>query len=558
MISEAALIKLKKRFDALDADSKFVKGVLNELERYVVPYRGRMFQKEVSEGSVEWDKYDHFDDTAVTAASILAASIHGAVLPNLQWFSMRFKDDDIQNIDKFSNWLDDSSKRIWHAIDNSNFTLEADELIIDMTGFGHGFMVRESGGDDEDELIFSMVPIKEALFQEGYNGEVPYFFRDLQWTAAKIVSKFGYENVPEEIQVKYDRASNTDERIKIVFAVFPRKDKKDADTTKPLIPTERPWGHVYFLHSDNTLIGEEGGYYENPVYSVPWRKVSGSQWGHGPGHLCLGDIKQLNQHRLMRTRAVEKAIDPANITTERGLLSNLDLGPRGLTIVRNIDDLKPYEGRANFSISTEEIMLYRTSIQQTFMVDRLELKDSPAMTATEVQVRYELMNRLLGPTMGRIKVNWLSRVVEDVYDVEFRAGRLLPMPDGLEGINEGKGAEIIVEFVGALATSQKSQQANDITQYAGTMAELSQFYPNLKYLINDDELGRELGRLKSIPEKIINGKDEASKEKRDDEKLIAEQQAILKAQAEGDAMKSQGEGGQAIIEAERASNGQSG
>jgi hypothetical protein len=505
-----------------------------------------MFQKDSGEGSVEWDKYDHYDDSAVVSASILAASVHGAVLPNLQWFGMRFKDDDLQNDDEISNWLDDSAKRTYSAIDSSNFSLEADELIIDMTGFGHGFMVREAGGSDEDKLEFSMVPIKEALFQEGYNGIPEYFFRKLEWSAAKIVSKFGYDNVPKKIQDKYDKAEQTDERIGLVFAVFPRQDKKDADITKPLNPLERPWGHIYFLHEGGEKVGEEGGYYEMPVYSVPWRKVSGSQWGHGPGHVCLGDIKQLNQHRLMRTRAVEKAIDPANITTERGLMSNLDLGPRGLTVLRKIDDLKPYEGRANFSISTEEILMYRQSIQQAFMIDRLELKDSPAMTATEAQIRYELMNRLLGPTMGRIKVDWLNRVVEDVFKTEMRAGRLKPMPAKLENVE----FEIVIEFIGALATAQKAQQANDLIQWATEVGNLSQLYPDMKYVVNDDELGRVLARLRNLPEKVVNGKDEAEKQKKAEEKVIAKRQLLEEAKAEGDAMKAQGEGNQAMAAGE--------
>jgi len=514
-----------------------------------VPFRGRMFTREQNEGSVEWDKYDKYDDTAVISASILSASLHGAILPNLQWFFLRFRDDDIQNNNEASDWLDDSAKRVYSAIENSNFSLEADELIIDMTGFGHGFMVHESAGEDDEELLFSMVPIKEALFQDGYNGQVENFYRNLQWTAAKIVSKFGYDNVPEKIQKKYD-ASNTDERIDVVFAVFPRREQLDADTTKPLAPDMRPWGHVYFLHAGNEILGTEGGYYENPVYSVPWRTVSGSQWGHGPGHVCLADIRQLNQHRLMRTRAVEKAIDPANVTTERGLMSNLDLGPGGLTVVREMGALQPYEGRANFSISTEEIMMYKAGIQQAFLVDRLEMKESPAMTATEVQVRYELMQRLLGPTMQRIKVQWLNKVVQNVFNIERRAGRLLEMPESIRKLNP----EVVIEFVGALATSQKSQQANELTQFAGQVAELSQSYPKLKYLINDDELGREMAKLRNIPEKVINGKDVAEKAEKDEAAALAKQQQLQMAEAEGQVMQAQGQGRQAMMQAENEAN----
>ncbi len=547
MLSKDDIIKNKKRFDTLDADTKYVKGVWNELERYVVPYRGRMFTNEKSEGAVDWDKYNHYDSTAVNAASTLAASIHGAVLPNLQWFYARYKNEEVQKTNEYSNWLAEAAKMVYQAIDASNFDLEADELILDLTGFGHGFMVHETRGDDDDDLDFSMVPIKEALFQEGYGGMVEFFYRSLEWDATKIVDKFGYDKVPEKIQKQYDDPQSRSNRIRIVFSIFPRRDNFKNDISKPLAVDERPWGFIYYCHEGNEILGEEGGFYENPVYSVPWRKVSGSQWGHGPGHVSLGDIKQLNQHRLMRTRAVEKAIDPANITTERGLVSNLDLGPSGLTVVRKMDELAPYEGRANFSVSDSEIFQYQSAIKEAFMVDRLQLKESPAMTATEVQVRYELMQRLLGPTMGRMKTQWLTRVVENVFKIELRAGRLPPMPAGLEDLN----AEIVIEFVGALATSQKTQQANNMVTYAGEVANLSQVYPDMKYIINADEYSRELANLRNIPEKAINGADEVKKQKSDDAKLIAQQQKLMEAKAEGEAMESQGKGQQAINEAQQ-------
>ena len=551
MLGEEGIRKLKKRFTACESESQVVRGVWNELEKYVVPYRGRMFIKGVGEGSVQWDKYDHYDDTAVISAQMLASSVHGAILPNLQWFDLKFKDDDVQNNNDAADWLADCAKRCFHSIDASNFSLEADELLLDMTGFGHGFMVSESGGSDEDELKFSMVPLKEAYFEEG--DEMPRtFFRELNWKPSKIVDKFGIDNVPKIVKDRYENPQSND-KMTIIFAIFHREDKKDADTSLPLAPTERPFGHVYFLLESGEQVGDEGGYYEMPVYSVPWRTVSDSQWGHGPGHVSLGDIRQLNQHRLMRTRAIEKAIDPANVTTERGLMSNLDLGPGGLTVVREIGALQPYEGRANFVVSNEELALLQNSIKQAFYVDQLQLKESPAMTATEVQVRYELMNRLLGPTLGRMKVDWLNRVVENVFNIELRAGRLQERPEYLE--QEGINNDVVIEYVGALATAQKAQLSQEVIQWAGQLAELSEPYPDLKYIVNAEELGRESARLRNIPEKIVNGADVVKEAKAADQKQQQQLMAAQQAQAQGEAMQAEGQGVQAMQQAEMGPEG---
>lgn len=534
--------RLKKRYESNYSMSTMARGTWTELERYVVPYRGMMFTKDANEGSVSWDKYDHYDDTAVIAAQTLSASMHGAILPNLKWFDFKFTDDEIQDTNEAADWLADCSKRVYSAILNSNFDLMADEMFIDIVGLGHGFMTAEADGLEEDELSFNMIPLKEAVFEEDHNGVPFYFFRKLEWTPTKIVSKFGIDNVPEIVRDKYNNPHQATETIPVIFAIFPRHEFLNADISRPLAPKVRPFGHLYFLETEGTQVGEEGGYYEMPVFSVRYRKVSGSQWGHGPGHVSLGDIKQLNQHRLMRTRAIEKAVDPANVVTERGLLSNLDLGPRGLTVVRDDKSLWPYESGSNFQISTEEIAMLQQSIKMAFRVDQLELKESPAMTATEVEVRYELMQRLLGPTLGRLKVDWLNRVVENVFNIERRAGRLLPIPGVIAGID----LDTEIEYVGAMAQAQKTQISNDMVQWATQIAELSPAYPDLQFLVNDDALGREIARLKAIPEKVINGKDEAATKKQDMEQVTQQQQLLAQAQAEGDAMKAMGEGQQAM------------
>lgn len=543
-LTPESLIFLKKKYDTLDSDSQVVRGVWNELEKYVVPYRGRMFLKDSGEGSVQWDKYDHYDSTAPQSQQTLTSSVHGAIFPPVQWFTMKFKDEALKNDGEAAKWLADTNKRVFHAIDNSNFTLEADELLLDLTGFGHGFMVSEIDGKD-NKLTYNMVSLKEANFEEGFDGNTAFFFRELEWSSVKLATKFGYDTLPKDVKKDYDNPKTSDRKFKVIFAVYPRNKFNDEDTTTMLDESKRPWGHCYFLHKTSEQMGESSGYYENPVYSVRWRKVSGSQWGHGPGHVAMGDIKQLNQHRLMRTRAVEKVIDPATMVTQRGLLSQLKLGPRGLTIVKDKDSIWAYESKANFSVSREELELLRQSIRQTFYVDQLELKESPAMTASEVQVRYELMNRLLGPTQGRLKVDWLDKIVENAFKLELREERLLPLPDILADID----LDIGVEYIGALSTAQKAQQANNITAWLAEGAELAAQFPDVKYTINAPKLWREVGRLRNIPEVGINDETKAKQLQEDEAEVLANQQRIEEKRMQGEADEAVGKGRQALTEA---------
>lgn len=546
-LTPQAILFLSKKYDTLDADSNVVRGVWNELEKYVVPYRGRMFTKDSGEGSVQWDKYDHYDSTAPQSQQTLAASVHGAIFPPVQWFTLNFKDEALKEDGDASAWLADTNKRIYHAIDNSNFSLESDELILDLTGFGHGFMISEADPRNGNKLTYSAISLKDANFEEGFDGQVAFFFRELEWTSVKLATKFGYDNLPDTIKKDYDNPKTSDHKFKVIFAIYPRDgfNESNVDTSKPLAASKRPWGHVYFMHKDKTQIGDSSGYMENPVYSVRWRKTSGSQWGHGPGHVCMGDIKQLNQHRLMRTRAVEKAIDPATMVTQRGLLSTLELGPRGLTVVKDKDSIWIHEAKANFSVSREELELLRQSIRESFYVDQLELKESPSMTASEVQVRYELMNRLLGPTQGRLKSDWLNRIIINAFKQELREGRLQVPPKILGDAN----IDIGIEYTGALSTSQKSQHANNITSWLAEGAELSQTYADIKYTMNAPVLWREVARLRNIPETGINDETEANKLQDDEAKVLANQQRMAERKLQGEADEAVGKGQQALTEA---------
>ena len=60
-----------------------------------------------------------------------------------------------------------------------------------------------------------------------------------------------------------------------------------------------------------------------------------------------------------------------------------------------MNNLEPIVNATNWN--ADQLMLgdVRASVRRIFFSDQLELNEGPQMTATEVQVRYELMQRLL-------------------------------------------------------------------------------------------------------------------------------------------------------------------
>ena len=193
---------LSRRHDALIADRSVAQQKWDEIERYVTPYRGRFFNDEKHEASVEWDKAEIYDSTAVSAHQNLAARLHGSLSnPSLRWFEIRFRDDKLNKEKHVSEWLSSANEAVYYALQDSNFNLEVNETYQDLCGFGTSFMFLETSRDEP--LMFKSIWLKEACFEQDWRGHVLRFYRLLNMRPAEIISKFGADKVPTEI-VKMD------------------------------------------------------------------------------------------------------------------------------------------------------------------------------------------------------------------------------------------------------------------------------------------------------------------------------------------------------------------
>jgi len=540
--------EIKQRYDALWSIRKTVEQDWDLIEKFITPLRGgKFFQDQSSEHEIDWRRgRDVFDSTAILAANTLASSIHGALTsPSTRWFSLRFRNDNLNLEDAATEWLQSCAETIWYALQDSDFNLEVNESYQDLVCFGNSCIIEEAESEVEWKGIdFSALPIREVYFEQNHKGQIEHFFRRLQWTALQILTKFG-EKVPDHIKEKAKQPGQADEKHTVIFAIYPRKGKEKANTSTLLTPEQRPFESKYILHASADEIGDVGGYYEMPAYLPRYQKASGSMWGFGAGTIAISDVMTLNTMVEQRLSAAAKAIDPPSLVTERGLLSDLDLSAGGLTVVRDINGAKVYESGARFDVAEGLIMDLRQNINRMFLVDRLELKESPAMTATEVNARYDLMQRLLGPVFGRLQTDFLNPMLERTFKILFRAGQFPPMPDVLAE----QSAELDVEYIGPMGRAQKSDMLGAMSQWMRDMAELGELYPELRMLPDAQNYGREMAKAANVPATIVRSKEEVD-EMVDAEKQDAlQQQQLEQAGMQGQAMQAVGAGAQSLQEA---------
>ena len=515
-----------KRFNTIHADRYVAEEVWDLLERFVYPLGGgKYFQPLNTEGEIEWRRRNIYDDTAVMGADTLAASLNGSLTsPASKWFDFTFLEPALNDDQASVEWLQLCSNKVWDTIQQSNFNLEAAEGYLDLSAFGNMTITQEPIDDLTWKGIqFHAVPLRESYFEEDEEGGPKCYYRLLKWKPSQFIAKFGRENCNDYICSRYDSA-NSD----LIYCVYKDEANKDADTNSVLSKEKRPYQYKYLLR-ESAFEFASGGYHEMPAYFVRWRRTAGSQWGYGPGHVALSTVLTVNELVKMVLESAEKVIDPVTLVQNRGVLSDLELEAGGQITVKDVDkSIKTYESNARFDVSALQINDLRSQIRRIYYVDQLELKESPAMSATEVMVRYELMNRLLGPTMGRLQKDLLDKVTINTFRQLYRAKQLPEMPD----LVKSAGGLPQVEYIGPLNRAQKSDEVAAAERWLGDLSNLSQLMPDLRHVPDPMEVSKYVAKGLNVPAKLSRSPGEVNERIKQEEEMRQQAMAAQMAQQE--------------------------
>ena len=167
------------------------------------------------------------------------------------------------------------------------------------------------------------------------------------------------------------------------------------------------------------------------------------------------------------------------------------------------------------------------------------------MTATEVQVRYELMQRLLGPTLGRLQQDFLDPLISRTFNILMRAGRLPEPPELVQELQ----AEYDVQYIGPLPRAQRMQVVESINQFIAGIAGIAELFPEALDIPDIDEMAREVAKLSGVPSKLIRDEKSVKAERDKKEAQKEKMEAAMQAQQAGRAAQEVGAGAMAMDEA---------
>ena len=515
---------IKKRLDRLGQERGTWEVNWQEILDYVMPRKADVVTLR-TRGEKRTEVL--FDSTAITANNLLAASLQGTLTsPSLPWFSIKLRDEELNENRDVQLWLEDTARRMYDTFNETNFNTEVHEMYLDLCSIGTAALFVEEGskGFDTDGIHFNCLHIAEYYIQESIDGKVDTLYRKYKLTARQAVQEFGFDNVGEKIQTA--SKERPDHKFNFIHAVEPTADY-ERSTGKSATKLKFHSCHVC---EEDKMVVRTGGYNEFPYLVPRWSKATGEIFGRSPSFNALPDIKTLNKAVEIGLKAWAKAIDPPLLVQDDGVIGRVRMTPAGITVIRNDGAVKPLQIGTNWQITDLKENQLRTAIRQAYYSDQLQLQEGPQMTATEVQVRYELMQRLLGPTLGRFQSEFLNPLIERVFGIMYRAGALLKEPDIIQG------TKIDVEYLGPLARSQRMEESVAIERLYSLAMNIAQIDPAIMDNIDHDEAVRLRGKLLGVPKTVLRGKDDVDNmrtmraEQAQMAQMAQEQQALGKAQ----------------------------
>jgi hypothetical protein len=487
---------LLSRYERLEGQRQNWETHWQEVSDYMQPRKADVTKKR-ARGDKRMEQV--FDSSPIQAVELLAASLHGMLTnPSTPWFTLRFKDEDIDNEDEAKLWLEASTDAMYTAFNRSNFQQEIFELYHDLITFGTAAMFIEE--DNDDIIKFSTRHINEIFIAENDKGRIDTIYRRFNISARAAIQKFG-ESVSSDVQAKSNK--NPYDEVEILHAVYPRTDFNPNKKDKANMPFES----VYMEYKNGNELSV-GGFKEFPFVVPRYLKASNEIYGRSPAMTALPDVKMLNEMCKTTIKAAQKQVDPPLLVPDDGFLLPVRTVPGGLNFYRSgtRDRIEPLNIGANNPLGLNMEQQRRDSIRAVFYVNQLMMQQGPQMTATEVIQRNEEKMRLLGPVLGRLQSELLKPLIDRVFAILLRNNMLPAAPEFLSG------RDIEIEYVSPLAKAQKSTELQSIMRAVEILGSLANVAPVFDY-VNFDNLVKHLADIVGVPQKILKTQSQVNAER---------------------------------------------
>ncbi len=466
------------------------------------------------------------------SAQIFAAGVmSGLTPPSRQWFKFSFSNSDLNSNVDVLKVLDRRQEILSTVLAKSNFYNSVHAVYLELP-FGQCPLAIYA--DQKSGVRFVPMTIGTYFVDVDGYGKVNTIARRYELTVAQLVDNFGVEALPSNLRQEVQRGSANMQAKRKVYWLCEPNDKAIPGRIDNL---NMPYKSVYWLEGSNE---DEylyvGGFEEFPAPVARYLVNGLEPYAKGPGWFAEGDSKALQLLKKDYLSALELSIKPPMIGDADLLMTGLNLVPGGFTPRNNVTGsgkgAEPlFNVATNLPAVSQEIMATEDRIKKAYNTDLFlmlsQQQVKAGVSATEINARLNEGLRILGPVTERLQDEFLTLIIERVYNILDRAGAFPPLPPEMEDLI---GEDVKVEYISPLAQAQKMSGIVSMEQAIGFVANMAQIWPEVTKAIDPMGTFAKYMDFLGAPADMRRSPEEV-------EAIIAqEQEAMLKAQQEQEAM----------------------
>lgn len=461
-----------KTLEILKVERQQVEPMVDEIIKFV--HHGRRTISDKYQQKGQRTGQNVYDGTALSAALLASDGIHGYLCSqSIHWFDftlpgkMNFpgtggmrawNDRRMDEYPEVKRWLDDCEEVQYAAFHRSNFYDFSPNFIREgMTIGTPSALIEEDVA--KGRIVFKLPHFRECYIAQNQFGLVDTLYWVGKLTLRQLVQKFGVKFLDLKPNFKDQYEKNPYQEKEVLHAVFPRMDYDPQRLDKKNKPVASFWILMEGGQAKEQLI-EESGYYDLPNVTWRWYTNSDETYGRSPAWDAYVDIAKANEQGKTNLIAGHKMVDPPMMVPSdlRGKFQN---APGGQTFIDGLvtKDRIPMPALTGIQLpyGVEQQELTQKAIKEYFHTDFFLMLYQAAfnkveLTATQVVGMQGEQAAVLGTRIGRLQTEALSPIMDRVFNIEVRAGRM-PMPPPI--LQDMGGTSIEIDYLGPLAQAQK-------------------------------------------------------------------------------------------------------
>lgn len=457
-------------------------------------------------------KARHYSTTAQRYTTLASNALQGwAYGRTISWLNIEREDRNAsgkESTKEERQWLQECRELMLDDLSKADFydeSLAFTEVVLNLST---GIMLLDWDEAKDSFVVENISPDRCVIEQDKFH-HINLCMYEFKLNKDQAEDMFG-DDCPEKIK----NSKGYSDDYTFVKAMLSSK-RYDID-----VAGEGEWIEVIWSEDDKDRVLSERRTNHKPF--VCWRferSLTGSPWGcNSPGERCLADIISLNIMEKAKSKGIQLRLDPPIKATE-GL--SLNIVPAGVTRLRGSQDYAYAPPPGNSEEILVEIQRKEANLKEAYYVDfflMLQQTLEKNKTATEATLLADEKSQIMSSFTSRLNNEFLEPILETLWDMELRHGRLPAPPESL------RGQEIRIDYISPLAIAQRKAQIYvPARQFIAETLSFAEVDPAVKYIFKIPEYAEQMAKDMMIDERFLNSSDEVQEKVKQDQALALQQ-----------------------------------